>query len=572
MCPLKWNVNSTSKYFFFHLLQQFFQRILTSYSISFLSKKKRNRAVGRATMRTRPIQRLSEAQADKEAQSKTLYGLVRSPRAGDSPTRPYVPHLPVGPDVLVNMLSKMNEKTNAKYGQHMLKNTECKCVSNRHNQGFPDLVNKCAPKEMDKMNQRYFRHEGPGRQTREQSNQQDACMYKEVGELIKNKDPRILNKASPYYDPSGVRKYIVDRFHMMRKPGKSATHAAKLLWDTYFNWPIGSCPVVAPECVSFLNVAHHVNIGVSQVAYPYRKCCVEHMRLGMLAQLGTNAFEMINVQAVVVYGSLIGPMRLGGFLPPVDTDIDFRLNPHDIVPAIHFLEMVLFEDNLKFSDKLTLLELGPHKQEVKDGIHIDHCSFFYGPKSMPTINMDSHLELYAADFYHNKEKLYGGPVDDVTWPPSHVCMYGRMVPIPRQPCEFSAMVYGGNPCTFGDSKQQILDLQPSMMGAWPKECFTDQASWNRMTRWRSIDEQSMSSSNGKYEKRKYSCKSGQGPAYRSIIKRNLDTIDECKDLCDRYNGCMMLDFVQESSCRLYKASQSSREAGASERILCQAIH
>jgi hypothetical protein len=515
-------------------------------------------------MKTPPIQRLSEAQADEYGVSKPIYGLVRSPRAGDSPTRPYVPHLPIGPDVVVNMLSKMNGKTNAKYGQHILKNTECKCKDNRkHKQGFPDIVEKCAPNEMNKMTQRYFRNDGPGKQTKSQSNQQDACMYKEVGDLIKKKDPRLLDKNSPHYDPVGVGKYIDDKFKAMHKPGKSG-HEAKLLWDTYFSWPIGSCPVVAPECVSLLNAAHHINIAIDQVAYPYRKCCVEHMRLGMLAQLGTNAFEMINVQAIVVYGSLIGPMRLGGFLAPFDTDIDFRLHPCDIVPAIHFLEFILFEENFARKDKLTLLELGPHKKEVQEGVQIGHCSFFYGPKSMPTISMDSHIELYATEFHDFK---YGPAVDHISWPPSHICMYGRMIPAPRQPCEFSAMVYGGNPCSTGDGLQQMLDLQPNMMGAWPKECFTDQASWNRMTRWRSIDEQSESSASNKLGNRKYTCKPGQGPAYRGAIERTLNSLEECKQLCNRYHKCKVLDYGG-SSCRLYKVSGMTRGPGTSGRTLC----
>lgn len=497
----------------------------------------------------------------------------------------------------VNMLQKMSEKTKKPWGQHVLRNTECKC---NHTQGFVDIVELCAPNEMKKMTQAYFRNTGASKTTRKEANLQDLCVYNGVGKLMQRQDSRMILKNDIHYDGKQVGKYILKKYNAMRKPtrGKKPANAAKPLWDTYFSWPIGSCPAVAPECITFINIAHHMDIKSDVVAYPYRKCCVEHIRLSLLAHVASNAFTMINVQAVVTYGSLVGPLRTGGLLTPFDTDVDYRLNPNDIVPAIHFLELILFEDTLSSIKKQTLLELGPHVKTIKEGVHVGHVAFFYGPKSKD-IHMDSHLELYGQPYHSNKY----GPVDDLTWPPSSICMYGKMIPTPRQPCEYLSMVYGSNPCVFPDRKQQILNVQPYMMGAWPKQCFGDEQTWRRMRRWqhgngesspgskllsnvhrtgsisgRSFGQKSQlnvpkDNTGIKFNdvKRKYTCQPGQGPSHKSIAEReDIQEMVQCKRFCDLYTGCSSLDWSKES-CRIYPGKSGGRKIGSSGRTLCTAI-
>ena len=514
------------------------------------------RNIYRFDLKRGPIKALSDKEADLKNTGSNVFGVVRSPRRDDEPTRPYVPHLPASPDTLLILLTMTREKSYNAWGKNHLINSECTCDAKSI--GFPDIVDKCAPKSLEQLTRRNFRPGGIGSSDKTTAIQQDQCVYKAVGDLIKKKDKRLMGADSVFYHPKQMKEFLnYQKLRMTKRGGDSAA-----VWNTYHSYPLGACPVAAPECISFMEIANYVGTGSSVTTYQYRKCCVEHMRLAWITHVVNNGFDVLNVQSAVVFGSLIGPMRAGGLLPVFDTDIDLRTSPYDMVLVGHWLEQILFDHK---GDESMLLELGPHVKDVTGGTResMTHVSFFYGPKSS-SIHVDSHVELYAQEEPYIL-KIYG-PIDDVTWPPSRVCMYGRMVSAPRQPCEFLSMVYGGNPCTTGDSDHMKLEINNKLYGAWQPKCFGDTRKFKQMHLY---DSGGSSSGGGGGAERNYKCEAGQGAANGNASERQPGSLIKCQRVCDRYDGCILIDYVQ-GSCRLFTKQGVTRPPGNSKRKVCKA--
>ena len=496
---------------------------------------------------------LTETDADSAQGSGTVvYGVVRSPRRDDPPTRPFVPHLPASADILAALLRMIRTMSNKPWGKHHLSNTACPCDAARI--GFPGVVAKCAPGALDLLTRRNFRPGGKGSTNKMLAIKQDACVYQAISVLIKNGDKRLLGKDSMMYNREKMKAYLLKR----QKDFSGSGVLQKSVWSTYHSYPIGGCPVAAPECMALIEVANHVGVTNNDSTYSYRKCCVEHMRLAWLVHVANNAFDLLGVQFAVVFGSLVGPMRGGGLLPVFDTDIDMRTSPHDMVLIGHWMEQILVD---KKGENLMLLELGPHEKAIREGTRasLAYTSFFYGPHSN-AIHVDSHVEFYGQSKAVILKKY--GLIDDVTFPPSRICMYGRMVSAPRQPCEFLSMVYGGNPCTTSDTQHMKCDLTDRMFGAWQSECFG--GNLKRMHKYKFGGD--ISSGDGS-SRRQYTCSPGQGPSRSEIANRQPGSLQKCQLFCDQFVGCQSIDYVR-GSCRLFTTKSGRRPAGSSGRVSC----
>jgi hypothetical protein len=514
------------------------------------------RNINEVDIRQIPIKILTDDEADLHSFGKTIYGLVRSPRKTDQPLKPFVPHLPISPDVLIAVTKMMIEKSKQPWGKHILSNSECPCDSSSI--GFPDVVKQCAPNALSKLTRRNFRNGN-----HQNARQEDQCIYDAIGKLIKKQDPRLLKKGSSLYDPDYMRKELTSR-----KTKSLGSSGASAIWKTYPTWPIGACPVAAPECIAFINVAHHVNINGEIASYSYRKCCIEHIRLAYLTHVANNVFDMLNVYSAVVFGSLIGPLRSGGVLPTFDTDIDGRVSSWDLALLTHWLQVVQFDSQ---HEKQFLLELGPHENKIMDGSRskMEHVSFFYGPKTS-AINVDSHFEIYSQTEHYMRNHY--GATDDIVWPPIKICMYGRMVSIPRKPCEFSSMIYGGNPCVESDTKHKKLDLKDTLFGVWNYlKCNTNNSKKGiRMNAMKRKRKDSLLERGGSSKpKRSYTCTPGrQGPAFGDKFALAPGSLEKCKRVCDLYLGCSGVDFTS-GSCRIYIGKNLKiRPAGDSGRTFC----
>eukprot|EP00759_Apiculatamorpha_spiralis_P055113 PhF_6_TR7279/c0_g1_i3/m.10870 len=129
------------------------------------------------------------------------------------------------------------------------------------------------------------------------------------------------NPSSLYYtfNESIMTPYFLE--HLWYMMNATRTRWEHGFWSAYDSLDISNCAWQTPECQIYLEFKNVDN------ARPYRKCCVEHLRLMETTEYVVKKLEENNVTYFLSTGSALGVFRHHNTMIPWDTDVDIAIKP-----------------------------------------------------------------------------------------------------------------------------------------------------------------------------------------------------------------------------------------------------